>query len=51
LSAEYASLFRATCSDAEGYTFSAVWLAFGVVLLVVGIVLRSQPVASPPPPA
>ena len=31
-------------TDAEGYTYSAVWLAFGVVLLVVGIVLRSQPV-------
>ena len=31
-------------TDAEGYTYSAVWLAFGVVLLVVGIFLRSQPV-------
>src|SRR4051794_28729916 len=31
-------------SDAEGYTYSAVWLAFGVVLLLVGIALRSQPV-------
>jgi uncharacterized membrane protein len=31
-------------SDAEQYTYSAVWLAFGVVLLVVGIFLRSQPV-------
>src|SRR2546421_11291050 len=31
-------------SDAEGYTYSAVWLAFGVGLLVVGIFLRSQPV-------
>jgi len=31
-------------SEAEGYTYSAVWLAFGVVLLVVGIYLRSQPV-------
>jgi uncharacterized membrane protein len=30
--------------QAEGYTYSAVWLAFGVVLLVVGIALRSQPV-------
>ena len=29
---------------AEGYTYSAVWLAFGVVLLVVGMGLRSQPV-------
>jgi uncharacterized membrane protein len=31
-------------TGAEGYTYSAVWLAFGVVLLVVGIYLRSQPV-------
>ncbi|MGB9365109.1 MAG: DUF2339 domain-containing protein, partial [Xanthobacteraceae bacterium] len=31
-------------TDAEGYTYSAVWLAFGVVLLLVGIALRSQPV-------
>jgi uncharacterized membrane protein len=31
-------------TDAEQYTFSAVWLAFGVVLLAVGIWLRSQPV-------
>ena len=31
-------------TDAEGYTYSAVWLAFGVVLLFVGIFLRSQPV-------
>jgi len=31
-------------TDAEGYTYSAVWLAFGVVLLLVGIFLRSQPV-------
>jgi hypothetical protein len=30
--------------SAEGYTYSAVWLAFGVVLLIVGIFLRSQPV-------
>jgi uncharacterized membrane protein len=31
-------------TDAEQYTFSAVWLTFGVVLLAVGIWLRSQPV-------
>jgi uncharacterized membrane protein len=31
-------------SDAEQYTYSAVWLAFGVALLAVGISLRSQPV-------
>src|SRR6185369_17470341 len=30
-------------SSAEGYTYSAVWLAFGVVLLIAGIFLRSQP--------
>jgi uncharacterized membrane protein len=31
-------------SDAEQYTYSAVWLVFGVALLVVGFLLRSQPV-------
>jgi len=31
-------------TDAEGYTYSAMWLAFGVALLLVGIALRSQPV-------
>jgi uncharacterized membrane protein len=31
-------------SDAEQYTYSAVWLAFGVVLLAVGAFLHSQPV-------
>ena len=30
-------------TDAEQYTYSAVWLAFGVVLLAIGIFLRSQP--------
>src|SRR5262249_62381915 len=30
-------------SDAEQYPSSAVWLVYGVVLLLVGIVLRSQP--------
>jgi uncharacterized membrane protein len=30
-------------TDAEQYTYSAVWLAFGVVLLLVGLVLRSKP--------
>jgi uncharacterized membrane protein len=29
--------------DAEQYAYSAVWLGFGVVLLAVGFVLRSQP--------
>jgi uncharacterized membrane protein len=31
-------------TDAEQYTYSAVWLAFGVLLLVAGFLLRSQPV-------
>lgn len=30
-------------SNAEQYTYSAVWLVFGVALLLVGIWLRSQP--------
>ena len=30
-------------TNAEQYTYSAVWLMFGVVLLLVGIWLRSQP--------
>lgn len=30
--------------DSEQYTWSALWLVFGVVLLVVGYFLRSQPV-------
>jgi uncharacterized membrane protein len=33
-------------TGAEGYTYSAVWLGFGVLLLVIGIFLRSQPVRS-----
>jgi uncharacterized membrane protein len=31
-------------SDAEQYTYSAVWLAFGVVLLAIGVWQRSQAV-------
>jgi uncharacterized membrane protein len=31
-------------SDVEQYTYSAVWLAFGVALLAAGIRLRSRPV-------
>jgi uncharacterized membrane protein len=31
-------------SDAEQYTYSAVWLIFGVALLIAGFLLRSQPV-------
>ncbi|MFL5046446.1 MAG: DUF2339 domain-containing protein [Xanthobacteraceae bacterium] len=30
-------------TDAEQYTYSAAWLAYGVVLLLAGILLRSQP--------
>ena len=30
-------------TDAEDYTYSAVWLAFGVALLIAGILLKSQP--------
>jgi uncharacterized membrane protein len=30
-------------TDAEQYTFSTVWLVFGIALLAVGFVLRSQP--------
>ncbi|MDB5602163.1 MAG: hypothetical protein JWN71_4207 [Xanthobacteraceae bacterium] len=30
-------------TDAEDYTYSAVWLGFGVALLVAGVLLRSQP--------
>ena len=31
-------------SDAEGYTYSAVWLAFAVLLLLIGIVRQSKAV-------
>ncbi len=31
-------------SDAEQYTYSVVWLVFGVALLAAGFVLRSQPI-------
>jgi uncharacterized membrane protein len=30
-------------SDAEQYCYSTGWLAFGIVLLAVGFILRSQP--------
>ena len=30
-------------TDAEQYTYSAVWLTFGVALLIAGFLLRSQP--------
>jgi uncharacterized membrane protein len=36
-------LSGARITDAEDYTYSAVWLAFGVALLLAGIALKSQP--------
>ncbi len=33
----------APTSDAEQYTYSVVWLTFGVALLAAGLLLRSQP--------
>jgi uncharacterized membrane protein len=30
-------------TDAEQYSYSTAWLAFGIVLLAVGFILRSQP--------
>ena len=36
-------LTRGRTTDAEQYTYSAVWLAFGVALLMAGFLLRSQP--------
>ena len=36
-------LASGTTGDAEQYTYSAVWLAYGVALLLAGIALRSQP--------
>jgi uncharacterized membrane protein len=37
-------LTRGVTTDAEQYTYSAVWLAFGVILLAVGMLLQSQAV-------
>jgi uncharacterized membrane protein len=37
-------LDRFGASDAELYTYSAVWLAFSVLLLLIGIVRQSKPV-------
>jgi uncharacterized membrane protein len=34
-------------SDAEQYAYSTVWLAFGIVLLAIGFLLRSQPARWP----
>ncbi|MDO9413160.1 MAG: DUF2339 domain-containing protein [Pseudolabrys sp.] len=36
-------LARGITTDAEQYTYSATWLVFGVLLLVAGFLLRSQP--------
>lgn len=36
-------LWRGATTNVEQYTYSAVWLAFGVALLVAGLFLRSQP--------
>ena len=36
-------LTRGPITNAEQYTYSAVWLAFGVLLLLTGVILRSQP--------
>jgi uncharacterized membrane protein len=38
-----AVLYRGPTTDAEQYTYSVVWLAYGVALLLFGIALRSQP--------
>src|SRR5260370_32747619 len=37
-------LTRGPMTDAEQYTYSVVWLAFGVALLAAGVPLRSQAV-------
>ena len=36
-------LTRGATTDAEQYTYSAVWLVFGIMLLFAGFMLRSQP--------
>jgi uncharacterized membrane protein len=36
-------LSRGPTTDAEQYIYSVVWLAYGVALLLFGIVFRSQP--------
>jgi uncharacterized membrane protein len=36
-------LSRGADTDAEQYTYSVVWLAFGILLLAPGILLRSPP--------
>ena len=39
----HGEVLRGAVSDPEQYTFSAVWLAFGVVLLLVGLLIGSKP--------
>ncbi len=39
----HGSVLTGPTGDAEQYTYSAVWLVYGVVLLLAGIALRSQP--------
>jgi uncharacterized membrane protein len=39
-----AQLSAGGVSDAENWAYSAVWLAFGIALLVAGILLRSTAV-------
>ncbi len=36
------TLTRGIITSAEQYTYSVVWLAFGVILLATGVHLRSQ---------
>ena len=36
-------LYRGATTDAEQYTYSVIWLAYGVALLLFGIAFRSQP--------
>jgi uncharacterized membrane protein len=38
-----AILTRGVTTDVEQYTYSAVWLIFGIMLLFAGFMLRSQP--------
>ncbi len=39
----HGAILAGPTSDAEQYSYSTVWLAFGIVLLAVGFLLRSQP--------
>jgi uncharacterized membrane protein len=36
-------LWATPLTDAEAYTYSAVWLVYGILLLAVGMLLRSMP--------